>query len=449
MNLDYDKLLTGLIENISGFRKKRPSASLNVHLLGLIAETAEVIRLLRSGVLEYVRHHIVLETPWHLNFAQLSDDLLLLEVPTEGLTAVKNDDFWTELSRTDNLELTDVDALAQMASLIKGCTTLPYFQLCKTFNNSLSALSGLCMDIADEQSRHRTNEEYEQLYFDEVKRFNSSRPGRKARKSYEGWREDEAFGYPDIEELKEYRFEKLLKLLDTGILDSKTAHVRHLNKYVGEMDFDSIEDPTERKRYIKLYAVFRRFFDYKDGFFVPNAYHLGHFFYREKDAPNMSSLRNEFLKYLKKIELAQAEMQKIMNEQAEAANRQDDGTEELNYFAPTKHLKLLLREEWFSLLVVDEKKYGVKWTDGAIDKLMSSQWGEQIAHDWAVKDKRLQLKCMVIGVLKDAGIIKGSYNQIAKLLDIEGENTATLAKYMGQGKKQGFSEWLEADTISE
>ena len=449
MTSDYGKIVTGLIESISGFRKKRPSASRKVHLVGLIAETAEVIHLLRSGVLEYVRRHIVLETSWHIDFVQLSDDLLQLELPAEDQSSVKGDDVWTELTTADSLEHTDVETIAQTATMIKGCISLPYLQLCQIFNNTLSTLSGLCLEIADEQSRHRTNEEYEQLYYDEAKRFNSSRPGRRTRKSYDEWREDEAFGYPDLEELKEYRFEKLLKLLDTGILDSKAAHIRNTDKYIGEIDFESVEEPEQRKRYAKLYAAFRRIVDLRDGMYVVNAYHAGHFFYRVKDEPNMGALRNDFLKYIKKIELAQAEMLKVMAEEAEAANRQDDAPEELNFFAPTKQLKLLLREEWFGMLTVDEKKYGTKWTDGVIDRLMASKWGEQIARDWAVKDKRLTLKCMIVGIMKDAGIIKGSYNQIAKLLDMEGENPSTLAKYMGQGKKQGFSEWIVTDVISE
>ena len=49
---------------------------------------------------------------------------------------------------------------------------------------------------------------------------------------------------------------------------------------------------------------------------------------------------------------------------------------------------------------------------------------------------------MIVGVLKDAGVLKGSYNQIAKLLDLDSENPATLAKYLGMGKKQGYADWI-------
>lgn len=441
--VDYDKIVTGLLESISGFRKKRPSASRKVHLVGLIAETAEVIHLLRSGVLEYVRRHIVLETSWHIDFVQLSDDLLQLELPAEDQSSVKGDDVWTELTTADSLEHTDVETIAQTATMIKGCISLPYLQLCQIFNNTLSTLSGLCLEIADEQMRHRTDEEYETLYYDEVKRFNLSKKGRDARGSYAGWRENETYGRPDLDELNEYRFEKLDKLLDIPIFAKKAAHIRKPYKFADEIDFDSIEDPEQRKKKIKLYAALRKYVDFKDGFLVVNAYHMGHFFYTTKDEPGMKDQRTLILKYMKKIELAQADMQKVAAELEELASRKNQGREEINLFAPGKSTKQLLRGEWFSVLTVDERKYDVKWTDAIIDGLMDSKWGLLIAQDWEQKEKRMMLKCMIVGLLKDNGVIKGSYNQIAKLLEMEGENPSTLAKYMGMGKKQPFAEWVE------
>jgi hypothetical protein len=124
----------------------------------------------------------------------------------------------------------------------------------------------------------------------------------------------------------------------------------------------------------------------------------------------------------------------------EASTTQE--AEQLNFFAPSKHLKLLLAEEWFAVLTSKEECYTPQWTEQFVEALLHSEWGEQIARDWAVKDKRLTLKCMLIGALKDAGVLRGSYNQIAKLLDMDGENPATLAKYLGMGKKQPFAEWV-------
>lgn len=439
---DYGKILTGLIDNISGFRNLRPSASRNAHLMGLIAETVEVIHLLRTDVLEYVKNHIVLETGWHIDYVQKSDEILQLELPTEDEKQQNAVIFEAELMRIEHLDKSETGNLAEMAKIIAGSVSLPYLQLCKIFNDTLGVLSALLLEIADEQSRHRKEEEYVNLYEEEKKRYYYSNSGRKARKSYDEWREKECYGSPDIEELRDYILLKLLSMFDKGVFASKAARRQRVTKYPGEIDFESIEDPEKRKKAYKNYDVFRKIVDYRDGFLIVDAYHAGHHFYTSKDEPNAKTLRNYFLKYIIKIELAQEEIRRLQAEQAEAAKRLAAGEKELNYFAPTKNLKMLFREEWFGMLTTDEGKYSSKWTDPFVDALMSSEWRELIAQEWDSKERRLMLKCMVIGVLKDAGVLRGSYNSIARLLDMDDENPATLAKYMGLGKKQPFAEWI-------
>lgn len=446
---DYEKVLTGLIDDISGFRNLRPSASRNAHLLGMIAETAEVIHLLRTDVLEYVRSHIVLETSWHIDYVKTSDQFLQLELPMEDQKCVDADALQAELTRIECLDKSGGGEVAEIAKIVAGFVRLPYLQLCRIFNDTIGALSALLLEIADEQMRRRTVEEYEKLYDDEMKRYYFSSSGRRARKTYELWKEKEFYGCPDIDDLKEYIMCKLLKMFEKGVFASKVAYMRRTTKYPGELDFESIEDPEQRKKAYKNYAAMRKIVDYSDGFLMVNAYHAGHHFYTEKDDPNAKTSRNDFLKYIIKIELAQEEIRRLQAKQAEAAQRLAAGEKELNFFAPTKRMKMLLREEWFGVLTTDDKKYGTKWTDRFVDALMASSWGEQIARDWEFKEKRLMLKCMIIGVLKDMGVLKGSYNLVARQLDMEGENPATLAKYMGLGKKQPFAEWIENYVKSE
>ena len=166
---------------------------------------------------------------------------------------------------------------------------------------------------------------------------------------------------------------------------------------------------------------------------------VGRHFYTNRKEENARGHRNAFLKYMHKITLAQEERRKLLEAEA---TRKEDSEDVLNYFAPAKNLKVLLTEEWFGMLTADEKRFTTKWLHGFVDALMASEWRDQIASDWAVADKRLGLKCMIIGLLKDAGVIRGSYNSIAKLLDMDNENPATLAKYMGMGKKQPYAEWI-------
>jgi hypothetical protein len=203
------------------------------------------------------------------------------------------------------------------------------------------------------------------------------------------------------------------------------------------LDIDQLDDDHKLKKTIyKHYAAFRKLVDWQDGYLVVNAAHAGQHFYASRHEENAKAHRNAFLKYMHKISLAQEEYKKLQ------AAPQEIPENALNYFAPSKNLKVLLTEEWFGMLTADEKRFTAKWIHGFVDALMTSEWREQIATDWAVADKRLGLKCMVVGVLKDAGVIRGSYNSIAKLLDMDSENPATLAKYMGMGKKQPFAEWI-------
>lgn len=118
--------------------------------------------------------------------------------------------------------------------------------------------------------------------------------------------------------------------------------------------------------------------------------------------------------------------------------------EKLNYFAPTKNLQELLKMGWFKELRAKEE-YDEQWTDDFIAALMGSEWKDDIARDWAIKGKREkknQIKGYVIGLLVDAGVIKGSYQSVATLAGVI-DNDRTFAKYMGEGKKQPYSEWVK------
>lgn len=116
---------------------------------------------------------------------------------------------------------------------------------------------------------------------------------------------------------------------------------------------------------------------------------------------------------------------------------------ELNYFAPKKIIADLLCQNWFDEVCSDIDKYTTTWREKMVEALMESEYGEGIAREWAEPDKRLQVKCAFVGALKDAGVIKGSYNALAPQLGIMKVAHASLAKYMGYGKKQPYFDWLK------
>lgn len=127
--------------------------------------------------------------------------------------------------------------------------------------------------------------------------------------------------------------------------------------------------------------------------------------------------------------------------------------ESLNLFAPKKRLQDLLREAWFAELRTDEK-YDAHWTDTFVGALMASDYGEGIARQWAVKgvrNKRNQIKGYVVGLLKDAGVLAGSYDAIAREVD-PNDKKRKFSHYMGDGKRQPYAEWVKeyvTDSLTE
>ena len=118
--------------------------------------------------------------------------------------------------------------------------------------------------------------------------------------------------------------------------------------------------------------------------------------------------------------------------------------EEKNCFAPMKNLEMLLKRDWFKVWRTNDK-YTAKWIDGLVEALMESEWKGLIADEWSKEKKRLMLKCKIIGVLIDAGVLRGNYNQLSKVLpEKEGKKAASLAEYMGKGKKEPYADWIIA-----
>ncbi len=138
-------------------------------------------------------------------------------------------------------------------------------------------------------------------------------------------------------------------------------------------------------------------------------------------------------------------------EEEEYESDPDESEEGLNYFAPTNSLQRLLKQPWFAEVRTDER-YDAAWTDAFIEALMGSEYGEQIARDWAVqglRERKTQLKGYAIGLLKDAGVLKGSYGSIARTVGIivNEENKKdphkTFADYMARGKRQPYAPWVK------
>lgn len=402
----YTEILDELKVKIAALGESRPSAGRWHHLMSIATDMDELAQRLRMEVLEKVSRDIVLEADEGIDYTAQSESVRAL------LPVVVND--------------ANADEQA----------------VCRQLDGQIGALGDVLSQIAANLVRRHTRDEFARLYENEKRRYLNSGTAGRARQTFEDWRMYQCHGEPTLEDIEDYRLEKLLNLFDTGSLAAMMEHVKRAKRFPGEIDFEQLDEQPERKKFIYIsYTALRKMTDWKDGCLEVVPDRVGQYFYITAHDENAKAHRSRLLKYLHKIEMVQEERRALLAAQADGCRRQAEG-EELNYFAPGKILKTLLCEEWFTTLVTDDKRYDTKWVTGFVDALMASEWREQIARDWAVKERRLMLKCMIIGALKDADVVKGSYNAIAKLLDMEGENTATLAKYIGMGKKQPFAEWI-------
>ena len=398
---DYKNILDALFEKVERMRTERPTAGTRYRLMGLAADVTETTEMMTQEVLERVTKEVVLDADTDIDYTETGE-----RVQAMVLTA-PNDD---------------------LQEATQGV------------NDALGVLSDVLTQIASQLERRHKDEAYARLYDQEKRRYLSSGTPRRVRQTFEDWLYDVCNGSPCMDDINAYVTEKLVHMFEKGVFDSKVEHIQRATRYPAEFDFSLLDDDHKLKKSIhKHYSELRKLVDYCDGFLVVNPVKVGRHFYTNRKEENARGHRNAFLKYMHKITLAQEERRKLLEAEA---TRKEDSENVLNYFAPAKNLKVLLTEEWFGMLTADEKLFTTKWLHGFVDALMASEWRDQIASDWTVADKRLGLKCMIIGLLKDAGVIRGSYNSIAKLLDMDGEKPATLAKYMGMGKKQPYAEWI-------
>lgn len=402
--IDLSKTVGTLLERLEQIRVDRPSAGTKYRLMGIALDIGELTQQMKDEVLEKVSREIVLDADADIDYGEMSQHILTKEL--------------------------EENAVQDEIRVQQGVV-----------NQALAALSDMMDKIATQLTRHRHDEEYAKLYETEYRRYMTSSAARRSRQTFEEWRDNECGGHPSQEDIEDYRLEKVLQLFNKGVFDAQVEHIQRAKRYPGELDFDLPGDQTKiSKTVFHHYAALRRIVDFKDGSLVVNPASAGRHFYVNRHNENAKAHRTAFLKYMHKVDMAQQELRNLAA-RAESA-RLEEAEEVLNLFAPAKHLKLLLQEEWFAVLTTDDKRYNGAWAECFVDALMASAWGEQIARDWAVKDKRLTLKCMIVGMLKDAGVLRGSYSQIAKLLNMDGENADTLAKYLGLGKKQAYADWI-------
>lgn len=125
--------------------------------------------------------------------------------------------------------------------------------------------------------------------------------------------------------------------------------------------------------------------------------------------------------------------------------RKDDAS--LNFFAPAINLKTMLKGDWFDVVSDNKERYTCAWREQVIDALMTSEYGKYMAEKWSLASQRQMLRGHVMGAMMKAGVIKGSALAVARTFykkpkDDLSTEVKTLAKYMGDSRKEPYLDWI-------
>ena len=399
MKIDYKEMITILFDKIEGVRVEKVTAGSKFRLMGLVADVTEVNETLAKDVLEVVSHEAVLDADTEIDYAELAE-------------------------RVASMVLTSSDDDLQEAT--------------QGVNDALATLSDVLLKIAVQLTRHRNNDEYARLYEQEKKRYLNSGTAQRARGKYTDWKDSVCYGSPSMEDIEDYRLEKVVRIFEQGVLTSRVEHVRRATRYPSELDFDLLpDDNLFKKTAYRYYSELRKMVDWQDGYLVVMPHRIGQHFYMSRHEENAKSHRTNLLKYLHKIDMVQQERRRLLESEMQGG---DALNPQLNYFAPAKNLKVLLAEEWFEIHRTD-KRFDGQWTEALVNALMRSEHKDYIATEWG-KDKRQDfIRGCLLGLLKEGGVIKGSMDSIARSANVC-DNYRTFSKYMGQCRQEPYADWV-------
>lgn len=283
MTNDYKELLTKLFGKFEGYKRERRSAGSVYRLMGLVADTTELAATLETEVLERVKQEAMLDVDADIDFGEMSEQVLTMELTEEA----------------------DTDEMMR--------------EQMRLANEALSELSHVLSQISDQLERHHSDEEYVRLYEQEKRRYLSSGSAQRSRQTYGEWKEHVCFGAPSLEDIEDYRLEKVAHLFEKGVFSAKVKHIQRAKRYAGELDFEQLDDDHKlRKTIYKHYAALRKLVDWQDGCLVVNPARVGQHFFASRHEEKAKSNRSNFLKYMHKIDLVQQERQKLLAAQQES-----------------------------------------------------------------------------------------------------------------------------------
>lgn len=302
-------------------------------------------------------------------------------------------------------------------------------QLALLLNESIVVLRESLVHIHTCISRHKmTNDEGEQLYRHEKEIFRMKYENAVVEK-FEEWKDT----FDDDEDVLKRNLNgkyctEMLTLFISGFLAPRiSAQVEtdttSLEEEFTKLNFFNIPNTMDAKAH---YSALRELFNYNNKVVVPKTAQIGKYFFKHRKNVDAKQ-RMALFEFIKMIELIEEE-KKPKREKTEA----------LNY----EGIKIAMTRTYFpkcSTALAD--KYNADWLGIYMDELMKSPHKEQLAKDWSVQSKKMTIVCCIIGVLKEVGVFKGKYQQLADLL--KGKNSRTLSNYIGKGKKHAILDWTK------
>ena len=262
-------------------KERRPSAGRGLLIESLLADTLELTENLRTEVLARVSREIWLEADEGIDYDALAEGVQ--DVPP--------------------IELPKATAAEEDA--------------CARLNEALEALSKTLFEIAKALNRRYESEDYIKLYEDELRLFIKNRGRYWAEWDFNQFREKIGIDSLSMEDLEEYRIEKLQHMFAAGVCRELASHRQVAPHYPNEIVFHDLDDGLQvPMKVVHIYYYFlRKICDWVDGGLKVNPEKVGARFYTCRKEPGAKEQRKAFFKYMMKIDFAQQAMREIRQRQ--------------------------------------------------------------------------------------------------------------------------------------
>ncbi len=221
--MELKNILTGVADRLSSLREERPSAGTRYRLMGVVADVTELSERLSREVLEHVKQEAVLDADVDVDFDVMAEEVLSWELVMTG------------------------DDLLENTQLV---------------NDALGGLSDVLMQISNQLVRRHKDEEFARLYEQEKRRYLNSGTPRRVRQTFEDWLYDVCNGSPSMDDINDYVTEKLVRMFEKGVFNTKVEHIQRAARYPAEFDFSQLDDDHKLKKSIhKHYSELRKLVD--------------------------------------------------------------------------------------------------------------------------------------------------------------------------------------------